>query len=816
MTIMSRFLVLCAICCLFISSAHGQIISNSQFHTLNPLSPLNTCSTADVTVATGMNRIQDMCSAWMTPTNGTPDYFYGCDKVPSGTPDYGVPVQTWFTGNCEDPSYPSPTFTEDLRAYAGIELIDNASAASRDREYITQQLNTPLQVGRKYIVSFRVRSSNLRTEYLVKRLGCLLTTNAPTAANTSDANNGALPTTLGDYAEAFNASGWDANSWQYISMEVTITGASSRNYITIGNFQEDIPDAEWVAQPTMPTVPTNGGRGYYFIDDVNICDICPMGVDVEKVKSQDPDKCCYEITFLGDLGEYCSTLTGFRMIKPGIGLSADTLYEHNGGIGGPYNVCVDRFTSGQILFELFDENGARCGFFKELGCDCDCDESLNPPGLSIGLVRDGGSPDCCWNIVVNQYHTSFPKAAACDAVMRGIVINAGPSASFYAGTGYTLTTTPGGTPYLTINDTDGGDIYMDGTSTVIGRICLPQNSVDFPITFKVLKEIGDGGQEIYCGSGFDAEVSCADECCSEVWRTDLRSTTSPDPLKCCFAIDIILGPHKCLSLLTVQVKNGASWGDESTIPLPSVAFSIQQCITLGTQKEIRLQFKNSAGEVVCMREFSLKCEDDCCSRVKELYAYRTSQNPCCYHVRGYMNGSGSIKCPELYDYVIQQYDPVSGTWITKTSGTPDVNGFFEDDVCINTLSAMIRVLFRDSGGNIVCTRWLHIECDDVPPHGGKGKMGTGNASGSLAEKAYTVPNPAIGETTVHYSLREESNVRISLYNNIGEVVAEVLSTRQTAGPQSTRITTSQLPAGMYFVQISTGDSVLTLPVTVMK
>lgn len=70
------------------------------------------------------------------------------------------------------------------------------------------------------------------------------------------------------------------------------------------------------------------------------------------------------------------------------------------------------------------------------------------------------------------------------------------------------------------------------------------------------------------------------------------------------------------------------------------------------------------------------------------------------------------------------------------------------------------------------------------------------------------PNPFNPSTTIEYAVRQNGRVTISLYNFLGQKVAELLNEVQTAGSYKLNVDMSQLKlatSGIYFYQISAGD-----------
>ncbi len=76
-------------------------------------------------------------------------------------------------------------------------------------------------------------------------------------------------------------------------------------------------------------------------------------------------------------------------------------------------------------------------------------------------------------------------------------------------------------------------------------------------------------------------------------------------------------------------------------------------------------------------------------------------------------------------------------------------------------------------------------------------------------RGFTVfPNPAQGNGSIKYTLRQAQQVEITLQNSLGQTVKTLLSQPQLAGEHSLTVDTSTLPAGMYFCTLQTAGSKL--------
>jgi len=76
------------------------------------------------------------------------------------------------------------------------------------------------------------------------------------------------------------------------------------------------------------------------------------------------------------------------------------------------------------------------------------------------------------------------------------------------------------------------------------------------------------------------------------------------------------------------------------------------------------------------------------------------------------------------------------------------------------------------------------------------------SSGTILAK----PNPFSTTTSIEYELQRSSNVQMSLYNQLGEIVMEILNEFQATGKHELKIDLSDLKPGIYFCTLKTNST----------
>ena len=124
---------------------------------------------------------------------------------------------------------------------------------------------------------------------------------------------------------------------------------------------------------------------------------------------------------------------------------------------------------------------------------------------------------------------------------------------------------------------------------------------------------------------------------------------------------------------------------------------------------------------------------------------------------------------------------------------------------------MIRWTTFDEDGNALATDTVGITGTVLTIRGG----GSMSFAGDF-ELLQSFPNPATHTATVNYALKRAMTVRLELYNQLGELVAEIGSGFEHAGLHSARLDMAGLAPGTYFVRLSSSDAAVTRPLQIAR
>ena len=90
------------------------------------------------------------------------------------------------------------------------------------------------------------------------------------------------------------------------------------------------------------------------------------------------------------------------------------------------------------------------------------------------------------------------------------------------------------------------------------------------------------------------------------------------------------------------------------------------------------------------------------------------------------------------------------------------------------------------------------------------------AGNPFTEDLFLYPNPANDELTVNYSLFADGNIKLSLFNMIGEKVIEILNNYELKGVHNLNINLGTLPAGVYKCRMLSGEGQIIRTLVILR
>lgn len=194
--------------------------------------------------------VKELIPHWLNPNKGTPDYFHTCSDSMAGVPDN-------FAGHM-------PAYEGD--AYIGLILrevfIDSVSPRKVSREYITIELNQPLDFRKLYCFKLQYALAD-RSSFAVDALGISFTREQ---LKSWDAG------LLDAEPLAFNTPGHimkNKNEWHELCAVFRARGRES--FLTIGNFCPNLKTHYF--ENTDSLADSSFVYAYYYIDDIKLYEI---------------------------------------------------------------------------------------------------------------------------------------------------------------------------------------------------------------------------------------------------------------------------------------------------------------------------------------------------------------------------------------------------------------------------------------------------------------------------------------------------------------------------------------------------------------
>ncbi|MFI5237323.1 MAG: T9SS type A sorting domain-containing protein, partial [Ignavibacteriales bacterium] len=78
------------------------------------------------------------------------------------------------------------------------------------------------------------------------------------------------------------------------------------------------------------------------------------------------------------------------------------------------------------------------------------------------------------------------------------------------------------------------------------------------------------------------------------------------------------------------------------------------------------------------------------------------------------------------------------------------------------------------------------------------------------------PNPFNPSTKIRYNIPESGFVNLSVYNLLGEKIAELVNETKIAGEYEVNFTADGIPSGIYIAKVSSGEISQSIKMTLLK
>lgn len=231
----------------FYESKSQNLISNGSFESYT--SPVNCSGGSGGFDNYSVFPVNHVVNDWFT--QNSPDYF---SVLCSGINNNGSPINIFGYSSANNGTN-----------YAGFILFQKAGNL---KEYIFQQLSTPLQSGKVYCLSFYVSRAD-RITHAIKNIGAYFSNSLPTLIG-------------GEYISAIpqveNHTGYITDTIQWTLIQGCFIANGGEQYITIGNFNSNAT-TDTLFAGTNNQVFGADGYAYYYIDNITLIDQSTVGVN---------------------------------------------------------------------------------------------------------------------------------------------------------------------------------------------------------------------------------------------------------------------------------------------------------------------------------------------------------------------------------------------------------------------------------------------------------------------------------------------------------------------------------------------------------
>ncbi|MCF8423652.1 MAG: T9SS type A sorting domain-containing protein [Bacteroidia bacterium] len=185
----------------------------------------------------------------------TPDYFHDtCINGPAPN-QYGFDIPVNFFGYAN---------TKNGNAYIGFAFYQKSDES---KEYVYQQLSSPLQAGKNYCINFFV-SRAVRSTYAIKNIEVLFSNSLISLSNGYIQAN----------AQIVKQANFITDTTTWTEIQGCFTAAGGEQYLMIGNFNSNA-NTDTLFIGTSNPIPFYGDFSYYYIEDITLIDQSTVGVN---------------------------------------------------------------------------------------------------------------------------------------------------------------------------------------------------------------------------------------------------------------------------------------------------------------------------------------------------------------------------------------------------------------------------------------------------------------------------------------------------------------------------------------------------------
>lgn len=556
-------------------------------------------------------------------------------------------------------------------------------------------------------------------------------------------------------------------------------------------------------------------------DPSNCCDSLKLEIGTAGGTGMYADNCCFSI--LSKLPGFCDDIKALRITSltdepfflwsdPANTTSSMTFerFSQDGQdvVGGSLCLSSASISSFKVKVDYLDANGnVVCTLDTTLKCPCCVGLRVFKGNMCAVVPGDVDPEACCHGIYIT-------RDDGADCKVYGISITNGSG-------GVALQSTP-------------IELPPSGASGTLlqcyGYYCLEPGETR-TVIIELLDSLGsvicshvivDSCEERSCcdsiSLGFEFPFyppwNVPDQCCASIYATQSSSSTC-----------------KVYGVVVEDADGGISYDPNRQISFPgcgtcSRTIVASYCLQPGETRTITIKFLDINGNVMCTKTIVRSCPavDSCCDKLKAEFVLSSSPSPqprCCMDIK--ISKLPGLNCDV---YGIRLVGAVGGIALqTSLIPIPGPNPSNPTPLLVGQVCAAygqsrtVTVEFLDISGEVLCSKTISFSCANEPGNPGTGgtqKSGVPSGDEIGTARLLAMPNPTASSTSIEYYLPESASMRLEVYNSVGQLIAVPEQGFRTMGEHRLTYATDALPSGMYYLKLSIGDKVVTLPLVVSK